>query len=288
MKIFKGIIAFLLFVFCLGFLAGLSNKNNIDWGSLFPSKETETITDEVNETSASQDTEALTSDLQESTSEPQESMTEVSPDEVDFSKLSMNCLGDSVTAGGCGENNCSYVPELKSILGIGTCRNYSVGGSPISDIRDNSFIDRYTSMDDNADIVFVFGGFNDFSVEIGNADDLSSNTFCGALNTLIIGLQEKYPSAYIFFVAPYRQYNSSSDKMFEGSEIMPSGHAYADYNMAIRNVCERHNIDVLDLYHDINIDKNCLIDRSHPTCDFANNVLAPTIAQFIKDNYKKP
>ena len=288
MKIFKGIIAFLLFVFCLGFLAGLSNKNNIDWGSLFPSKETETITDEVNETSASQDLEALTSDLQESTSEPQESMTEVFPDEVDFSKLSINFLGDSITAG-CGNYAPTYVPTVQEILNFLNFNNYGVGGSTIADVSDYSFIDRYPSMTNNADIILVFGGINDASsgVEMGNIDDTNSGTFYGALNTLVLGLQKKYPSSYIFLVTPYMLYSPDHYQMWDETLKLPSGYTRYDYNVAIKAIGEKYGIDVLDLW-DLNTDESCFVDGVHPTVDFCSNTLAPTIAQFIKDNYKKP
>lgn len=288
MKIFKGIIAFLLFVFCLGFLAGLSNKNNINWETLFPSKETETITDEVNETFVSQDTEALTSDLQESTSEPQESVTEVFPDEVDFSKLSINFLGDSITAG-CGNYAPTYVPTVQEILNFLNFNNYGVGGSTIADVSDYSFIDRYPSMTNNADIILVFGGINDASsgVEMGNIDDTNSGTFYGALNTLVSGLQKKYPNSYIFLVTPYMLYSPDHYQMWDETLKLPSGYTRYDYNVAIKAIGEKYGIDVLDLW-DLNTDESCFVDGVHPTVDFCSNTLAPTIAQFIRDNYKKP
>ena len=213
---------------------------------------------------------------------PIETPPDDSSDEVDFSKLSMNCLGDSVTNGNNGNNSCSYIPALQSLLNLENCRNYGKGGSPIADVCDYSFIDRYSSMDDDADIILIFGGFNDpaKSVQIGNIDDTDVTTFYGALNTLVVNLQEKYSDAYIFFVAPYKLFNKSTGQLVDDQKRL-------DFNIAIRAIGEKYNIDVLDLW-DLNVDETSFIDWVHPTEDFANNVLAPTIAQFIKDNYKKP
>ena len=144
-------------------------------------------------------------------------------------------------------------------------------------------------MNNDADIVLVFGGINDASsgVEIGNIDDTDPRTFYGALNTLISGLQEKYPDSYIFLVTPYMLYYPNLDHMWDDTLKLPSGYTRYDYNVSLKAIGEKYGIDILDLWT-LNTDKTCFVDGVHPADDFCNNVLAPTIAQFIKDNYKKP
>ena len=117
-----------------------------------------------------------------------------------FSTLTMNCLGDSVTAGG-GESWPSYTTYVQSILDMNKVNNYGKGGTTIADVKDNCFLDRYTSMATEADIVCVLGGFNDYDyTSMGTIDDTDTSTFYGALNTLIPALQEMYPNSYIFII----------------------------------------------------------------------------------------
>ena len=65
------------------------------------------------------------------------------------------------------------------------------------------------------------------------------------------------------------------------------GVTWSEYNEAIREVCKKHSIDCLDLY---NLPFDRLIDTSdyvHPTQKFTSNVLAPAIAEFIKNNFPR-
>lgn len=59
-------------------------------------------------------------------------------------------------------------------------------------------------MDDDADLIYVFGGTNDFGtdVKLGEFDDSRENTFCGALNILCEGLSQKYSAKTIVFITP--------------------------------------------------------------------------------------
>jgi hypothetical protein len=58
-------------------------------------------------------------------------------------------------------------------------------------------------MDDDADLITVFGGTNDFNANspIGTIADTASTTFYGSLHILIEGLIDKYPSKAIAFIA---------------------------------------------------------------------------------------
>ena len=303
MKFLKTIAIFLIFVFCFGFIAGFLKGSDIDFGWSFPWESAEVTTEEpTNDPTKASETEEPTEEpteastessteesMQDSTESSSESTTETSSDEIDFSQLSINCLGDSVTHGAACP---TYIPALQEILGFENCRNYGQGGSTICAAREDPlpFVERYSSMDDDADIILVFGGFNDFSwcSELGDVDSIDPFTFYGALNTLSVGLQEKYPDAYIFFVTPYKRYNFTTGQVVDGLGKSEYGYSYSDLNDAINTVGQKHGIDVLDLFNLLEIDENSTTDSLHPTEDFANNVLAPTIAQFIKDNYKKP
>ena len=100
---------------------------------------------------------------------------------------------------------------------------------------------RYADMADGADYVVVLGGANDkrLNVPLGGIDSKDTHTFCGALNTLIAGITEKYPRARILFMT---NYNRWPDKNKIGlSDI--------DYVEAMLKVCAKWSVPCFDNYH---------------------------------------
>jgi lysophospholipase L1-like esterase len=134
--------------------------------------------------------------------------------------MKINFLGDSITAGAAAttvENK--YVSLVGKILGCETF-NFGVSGTRIAkqttpsecERYDEDFLERAKKMGD-ADMVFVFGGTNDYGhgdAQIGNIDDETSYTFFGALNNLIKYLSEKYGKEKLRFILPIPRYNQAS------------------------------------------------------------------------------
>ena len=208
-----------------------------------------------------------------------------------FSGLSIACLGDSITLG--FEIETSYVNEVKNILGLKNAYNYGMSWSTIGykencecnhphlpeDYDHHPMVHRYNQME-KADIIFVFGGINDFGVNLplGKIDDLKEDTFYGALNLLISNLSTTYPEAYIFMSTCFNYFDGYTNKL---------GDTWEEYNQAIRDVCKLHNIDCLDLYNSEFDRLKDTTDLIHPNQEYTTNTLAPLIANFIKDNYPK-
>lgn len=204
--------------------------------------------------------------------------------------LKMNCLGDSITYGYSNKQGeameKSYPTLLKEILNLNTVRNYGINGSTIADGENPMYI-RYKNMDDDANIVSVLAGTNDFgrtTIEIsplGTKKDKQGNTVYGALDILCKGLKEKYPNALLFFMTPLRC----------GEDTVPNKYGYTleDVKKAIEEVCLEYKIPVLDLYSTgdffpedkMFLKKYCVDDR-HPNQKFVEEVLAKKIAGFIK------
>ena len=82
-------------------------------------------------------------------------------------------------------------------------RSYGISGNAIGspEASGTPMVQRYTQMRNDADIVFVVGGRNDYnqSYPVGKVGDTTMDTFCGALAVLIDGLREKYPNSLILF-----------------------------------------------------------------------------------------
>ena len=91
---------------------------------------------------------------------------------MELSGKKINFLGDSITEGvGASAPDKVYHQVMLSKYGLAAARNYGISGTryarqinpTLNEPRfDLDFCQRYAGMDDDADIVVVFGGTNDF------------------------------------------------------------------------------------------------------------------------------
>lgn len=214
-------------------------------------------------------------------------------DSVDFSKLTYSALGDSITQGAYlgsepYETDLTikkYPSVVREILGLKKGNNYGIGGTTISNYY-KGMVDRYTNISLTSDIISIQGGINDSrSVELGTIDSFDESTFMGAYNSLIKGVKERYPNTYIFIMSMPKTYNSTTLDIYVNGNSY--GYNYLDFNNAIHKIADKWNIPLLDLYLDSFCEDTQKYDGCHPSQTYINETLAPLIAQFIKDNYKK-
>lgn len=126
-------------------------------------------------------------------------------------------LGDSLIHGSKLGPEVTWVNKLAARHGM-TVYNYGINGNsvalPASEEKHPPMCVRYTEMADGADYVVVLGGANDkrLSIPLGDEDRKGDrsyrdiNTFRGALNTLIVGLTEKYPKAKLLLMTNYNRW----------------------------------------------------------------------------------
>ena len=180
--------------------------------------------------------------------------------------IKANFLGDSITEGvGVSEGSKTYHAVLSKNAGIAVARNYGISGTRIARQTENTtgserhnldFCMRALEMDEDADLIVVFGGTNDFGhgiAPLGEMSDRSEDTFYGACHVLARSLIERYPSARIVFMTPLQRTVPSH---FEGK---PPLTAYAD---AIKKVCAFYSIPVLDLYATAGIHPDLEVQRA--------------------------
>ena len=145
-----------------------------------------------------------------------------------------DCLGDSTTNTTYGK---PYHQHIKDRTGI-VPMNYGVNGTTIAlrDGKTDSMLERYLTMDSNADIVTVMGGRNDISyaVPIGSMSDRVNNTVYGACHLLFSGLIEKFKGKKIGVILPLQRSTDTTTAI--------------NYIDAIREVAEYYSLPVLDLY----------------------------------------
>lgn len=171
-------------------------------------------------------------------------------------------LGDSITAGSW------YNPTLKTwenmtenwtywvskLCGM-TYKNYGIGGTHVSSAYNSSdgskaeqaFTNRYSDMDDDADVVFVMGGTNDWlpdhtdTAPFGDISDTTDVSFCGAIRVLCEGLIKKYNGKQIFFFTPICNANQLSANPTTGKTLK-------EYCDAITEICDMYSIEVINTH----------------------------------------
>ena len=170
----------------------------------------------------------------------------------------INVLGDSITAGsGTSAPEHIYHAVLGRAVGAATVRNYGIGGTRIARQRADApgtdygpaFVDRYAEMADDADMVLVFGGTNDYghgTAPFGTMDDRTPDTFCGACHRLFAGLIEEYPTAQIVVMTPLQREGGSIPCENTGLPLL----AYVD---AMKEIAGLYALPVLDLYREAGV-----------------------------------
>ena len=202
----------------------------------------------------------------------------------------VNWLGDSITAPTTGfdEMVCDAL-GLTKLTTDGTEGNGGIGGSTISlkedgtDDRDAMCV-RYADMPNNADIIIVSGGSNDFEYAhcpIGTIESTEPTTFYGALKVLCEGLVAKYPNKLIFFTTPiprmqpFEEENGGTYTQDYAVTTALSKNKYGktllDYADIIKEVCALYSIPVLDMCRESNLNpyndyRRYLADASASIC----------------------
>ncbi len=207
----------------------------------------------------------------------------------------INFLGDSITEGaGTSSHDKMFTMLIEREYGA-ICQNYGIGGTriarqktPTEEKWDRDFISRVPEMDNDADIVVVFGGTNDFGhgdAPLGTMNDRTPYTFYGALHCLYTALTEKYPDVPVVILTPLHRLNEDSPK--GDNKPAPVG-TLKEYVNIIREVAEYYSLPVLDLFKESGlqpkipvIQQKYIPDGLHPNDD-GNAILAHKIARFLE------
>ncbi len=196
-------------------------------------------------------------------------------------------LGDSITEGaGTSSADNTFHQIIARDYELSVAYNCGIGGTRIAKqtvpfslrchIFDMYFSLRVDVMPKEADAIVVFGGTNDFGhgdALIGDTNDTDVYTFCGAVNTLITSLKEKYPNSKIVFLTPLRR----------SSENIPNSNGYIlkNYVDKIIEITKNHNIPVIDLFRSNIFDPNdtgVIPDGLHPN-DKGHKIMADYIGK---------
>ena len=211
-------------------------------------------------------------------------------------------IGDSITYG--ARTTKQYHAYLKDIFKFSTVNNYGVDGSTITNRR-SGMCGRYNTIDSNSDIIFIFGGTNDFGLSIGlgewytTASDgkrtLTTNvsTLRGALNVLCNGLITMFPDKQIILLTPIHR--STFGNTYREDQKNQVGLYLEDYVECIKEAGRNFSIPVIDLWNESGLfpmnEANAEIyftpshpDLLHPNAN-GHQRIAFTIAKHLKNMY---
>ena len=205
-------------------------------------------------------------------------------------------LGDSITEGhGTSSIENRYTDVFARLSGAEVF-NYGIGGTRIArqhkptldkPRHDLNFVDRSLTMNDDADLIVVFGGTNDYNhgdAPIGCFEDRCDTTFYGAMHTLICNLYNKYPQTRVIFMTPLHRLVESHTTKMQNNRFV----TLKDYVSVIKEVCEYYGVPTLDLYSISGLQPNVEINRElymtdglHPT-DLGARRIAEILDSFIR------
>lgn len=165
-------------------------------------------------------------------------------------------LGDSITEG-VGASNIEnvYWNVLSKKTGA-KVKGYGISGTRIAEQIDKSdpntdnshFVMRVAEMDDDADIIVIFGGTNDYGhgdAPFGKITDRTDNTFYGAMHNLCRTIIKKYPASLIVVMTPTHRIDEERLINERGIRNVAT---LSEYVEAQRKVAEYYSIPLLDLY----------------------------------------
>lgn len=167
------------------------------------------------------------------------------PSTVASKDVVVNCLGDSITTYAPGpDNGMNYHDWWGKEYNVKN-NDYGISGATLTANGNNPFVGRFMDMSDDAELVIVKGGTNDFGgTALGDINDKKSTTYIGALRILMDGLIEKYPNSQIVFLTPI--------KRCEGGQTVETkngfGNTLNDYANAVVELGELYGIPTVNIY----------------------------------------
>lgn len=166
-------------------------------------------------------------------------------------------LGDSITEGhGVAEPQNIFWNRIAAQTGA-KCFGYGIGGTRIAPQHSDQddprwalyFGSRVAQMEENLDVIVVFGGTNDYGhgdAPLGTPADRDESTFYGSYHVLLQKLFARYPGAEIVIMTPLHRTGEENCTYNEfGVRRQTNLEGYVN---AIQEIAAYYSVPVLDLF----------------------------------------
>ena len=157
-------------------------------------------------------------------------------------------LGDSITANGniSGTTHSGWRNFVANeMMFADVIYNCGIGGTRVSGSGSQAMWQdvRINAIPSDTDVLFFNGGMNDWGGDaiLGDEDSTDTNTFYGALNTIVQKIMARVPNALIFFMTTTLGYQNGSLKNAQNLTTY-------DYGRAIKKVAEKNGFPCIDLH----------------------------------------
>lgn len=150
-------------------------------------------------------------------------------------------------------------------------KNLAVSGARIrsADTAYHSLLEQYPSVEDDADLITIYAGINDYGqdnpTEIGTEGSTDLTTFYGAFESLIANLITNHPTAKIVVITPIPQYNFEINNTIvwgDRNDTNALGKSLDDYCNAIKKICRKYGVFVKDACYESGITPRIASQRS--------------------------
>ncbi|MBQ4575350.1 MAG: SGNH/GDSL hydrolase family protein [Clostridia bacterium] len=170
-----------------------------------------------------------------------------------------------------------YQQLLKDHLNIGEMINYAVSASGTAPSTPNSVYEKIIEnekIEEDADLIIVWSGTNDWywNVELGDIDNFSENTYCGAMRKCLLTLTERCETANIITMTPIARWQAPDGMTIDGDAHYyknKAGHTLYEYSEMLEKLTAAIGIPMCDMRRlsGINIKNKdiYLRDNVHPS-----------------------
>ncbi len=175
---------------------------------------------------------------------------------MELQGMKMAVLGDSITQGtGVSDYDNMFFNRIKRECGLRALYVDGIGGTRLARQQavtydpkaDLDFISRVDKMDEDCEVVVIFGGTNDFGhgdAPLGKQGDHTPYTFWGACSVLCEKLMTRFPKSQIVFMGPLHRLNEDNPCGDRKPEPVATLYEYADI---LQTVTKRYSIPYLDM-----------------------------------------
>ena len=141
-------------------------------------------------------------------------------------------------------------------------KNLAVSGARIrsADTAYHSLLEQYPSVGDDADLITVYAGINDYGqdnpTEIGTEGSTDLTTLYGAFESLITNLITSHPTAKIVVITPIPQFNFEINNTIiwgDRNDTNSLGKSLDDYCNVIKKICRKYGVFVKDACYESGI-----------------------------------